>query len=78
LSRSVEFLKHLVFENGSVQNDEAMKEFVVSKFQNLELIYENLTKLRDHATDVESRIPIMTYKTNDDLLQMKYFIRTYY
>jgi len=41
-------------------------------------MFKNLAKLEQRSLDVEHRIPMMAFKTEDDILQMKHFVRTYY
>lgn len=37
-----------------------------------------LSKLRQHTRDVERALPLMCYKTEDEVLQVKHFVKTYY
>jgi hypothetical protein len=41
-------------------------------------MYENLDNLTKCAIEVEHRFPMLSFKTDDDILQMKQFVRTYY
>ena len=41
-------------------------------------MYENLENLINCTKEVEHRLPMMSFKTKDDILQIKQFVRTYY
>jgi len=43
-----------------------------------EEIKKNLVKLRKTARDVEHRIPMLTFRTDDEILQIKRFLLVYY
>ena len=41
-------------------------------------IDRDLQRLSQHAEKVEQRFPLLHFKTNDDLSQIKFFILQYY